>query len=142
MRSRRSVRVSACALWLILCCSLVASAQQTPPLTNSPDAEPYEDDEFPRWALDLRRAEIVAFGSLPLTLLASRMLYAIGRYAIASVRAGESDPAYLPPAFAPPGAIAFTRSDGVRIVIGAAVLSTTVALVDYVLGRRERTDGE
>lgn len=142
MTTRRSLRIAACAVWLIVCCALVASAQQTPAVIDSPDAEPYEDAEFPRWALDLRRAEIVAFGSLPLTLLTSRLVYAIGRYAVASVRAGGSDPAYLPPAFAPPGAVPFDRADGVRIVIGAAVLSTTVAVVDYWLGRRERIDGE
>ena len=30
-------------------------------------AEPYEDSEFPKWALDLRRGEILFFGALPIT---------------------------------------------------------------------------
>lgn len=30
--------------------------------------EPYEDDEFPQWALDLRRAECIFFGGIPITL--------------------------------------------------------------------------
>lgn len=30
--------------------------------------EPYGDDEFPQWALDLRRAECIFFGGIPITL--------------------------------------------------------------------------
>lgn len=29
-------------------------------------AEPYRESEFPKWSLDLRRSEIIFFGSLPL----------------------------------------------------------------------------
>lgn len=32
---------------------------------NSTTPEPYEEDEFPEWAKDLRRGEIIAFGSMP-----------------------------------------------------------------------------
>ena len=28
--------------------------------------EPYEKDEFPKWALDLRRAECIFFGGIPI----------------------------------------------------------------------------
>ena len=31
------------------------------------NAQPYEDSEFPKWSLDLRRGEIIFFGSIPLT---------------------------------------------------------------------------
>jgi hypothetical protein len=30
------------------------------------NAQPYSDDEFPKWSLDLRRGEIIFFGSLPI----------------------------------------------------------------------------
>ncbi len=30
--------------------------------------EPYGDDEFPQWAIDLRRAECIFFGGIPITL--------------------------------------------------------------------------
>ncbi len=105
-----------------------------------PDAEPYEEEEFPQWARDLRRAEIIGFGSLPITLLASRLVYGFGRFLFASIAAGEIDPNYLPPLFAPPGAVPLSRSDNVRIVIGAASISAVIAIIDYALGRRESTD--
>ena len=126
-----SLRRGACAL-------LVAMLAAGSPLAYANDEpEPYAPDEFPEWALDLRRAEIVAFGSLPLTLLASRLLYAIGRFAVVSIASGGLDPAYLPPAFAPPGSVPLSRSDNVRIVIAAALISSGVALADFLLGRNE-----
>jgi len=30
------------------------------------NAEPYSDDEFPKWSLNLRRGEVIFFGSLPI----------------------------------------------------------------------------
>jgi hypothetical protein len=30
------------------------------------NAQPYSDDEFPKWSLDLRRGEVIFFGSLPI----------------------------------------------------------------------------
>ena len=41
---------------------------------------PYERSEFPDWAHALRRAEVVAIGSLPLTLFGVRLLYDYTRY--------------------------------------------------------------
>ena len=33
---------------------------------DSTDYEPYTADEFPKWALDLRRAECIFFGGIPI----------------------------------------------------------------------------
>ena len=43
-------------------------------------AEPYGDDEFPQYALDLRRTEIITFGSIPFVLLQSTIVYSFWRY--------------------------------------------------------------
>lgn len=37
--------------------------------TSSTTPEPYKEDEFPQWAHDLRRTEIITFGSLPFVTL-------------------------------------------------------------------------
>ena len=42
--------------------------------------EPYRPEEFPDWALDLRRAEIVFFGSLPFSLFFTFEAYDLGRF--------------------------------------------------------------
>lgn len=99
-------------------------------------AQPYEPAEFPEWARNLRRAEIVAVGSFPLTLIASRVIVTTGRFILKSIESGGINPAYAPPAFAPPGAIPLEREGQLAIIGGATVLSIVVALVDYRLGRR------
>ncbi len=54
-------------LILIILLMVVAS------ISSEPMA--YGKDEFPQWAYELRRGETIFFGSLPLTFLASTLLY-------------------------------------------------------------------
>jgi len=65
------------AVAFLLCCAFIASsgiagAQDAPAAKDGASKakapEPYKRSEFPQWALDLRRAEAVAFGSLPFTV--------------------------------------------------------------------------
>jgi len=37
-------------------------------------AEPYKEDEFPKWALDIRRTEVIFMGALPLTFIAANAI--------------------------------------------------------------------
>ncbi len=130
-------RVLASVLLLLVAVALSGQSTDRPVV---PGAEPYEKDEFPVWARDLRRAEIVALGSFPLALLATRLVYGFGRFFAASIAAGAIDPAYLPPLFAPPGAVPLDRQDNARILTGAVSLSAVIAVVDFALGRRETPD--
>ncbi len=98
---------------------------------------PYSPDEFPGWALDLRRGEIVAIGVFPISLLASRLLYDVVRFGYQSARSGEFRQDYAPWFFAPPDAPALTDGERVGILLGAVGISITIALVDFWLGRRE-----
>ncbi|MCR5605830.1 MAG: hypothetical protein K6F69_03320 [Treponema sp.] len=43
-------------------------------------AEPYDESEFPQYALDLRRTEIITFGSIPFVLLQTTIVYSFWRY--------------------------------------------------------------
>ena len=42
---------------------------------ESTTAEPYHQGEFPQWVLDLRRTEIITFGSLPLATIGVSLGY-------------------------------------------------------------------
>ena len=44
------------------------------------DAEKTDEIEFPQWALDLRRAEIVGFGSMPFTTISVTFFYGVYKY--------------------------------------------------------------
>lgn len=87
---------------------------------------PYERSEFPEWAHALRRAEVVAIGSLPLTLFGVRLLYDFTRYA-AHGFASEVRPFPLRPIGSGP---TLTETEILGIIIGAAALSVAIALMD------------
>ncbi len=141
---RPSPRTRSIAMALALASVLSAAAPVTAQSASArpviADAEPYEDDEFPRWARDLRRAEIVAFGSLPISLLASRLIYAVARFTYKSIELGTVASAYLPPSIAPPGAVPLSREESAWVVLGAISISSIIAVVDYMLGVDEGTN--
>ena len=66
----------------IICLSLFANL---PPVfaadTKSTTPEPYEEDEFPSWLKDLRRAEIITLGAMPFITLNTSLCYSFGNYA-------------------------------------------------------------
>jgi len=142
MSRRGTVRFVAALVLLSLAASVGAQSAVDRP--EAPDAEPYEASEFPRWALDLRRGEIIAFGSLPISLLASRLLYGLGRFVVNSIIARSFATEYLPPIIAPPGSavVPLGAEENTWITVGAASISVTIAVVDYALGRADRRAGD
>ncbi len=68
--------------------------------------EPYSDDEFPKWALDLRRAECIFFGGIPIALPVSLLVADL---------AGKD--------------LSFFQALGI-----ACSVSAVITLVDYILG--------
>ena len=96
--------------------------------------EPYEENEFPSWTIDLRRSEIVTFGSLPFVTLGVTIGYSFYRYA-----ANGFDYDYLPNPFAKSSAAANLNSDEqIGIFISSGIISLIIGIVDYVISRIER----
>lgn len=62
---------------------------------------PYEEDEFPQWLWSLRRFEIIAIGSFPLTYLLTLIVYDLVKFTIESVNIGAINSLYAPLFFAP-----------------------------------------
>ena len=77
---------------------------------------PYQPDEFPRVLQNLRRGEIIFFGSVPITFLLSGLGWELGQAA-----AGDSYP-YS------------DEHHTYNILLTAGALSLSIALLDYVLG--------
>ncbi|MGM0674085.1 MAG: hypothetical protein ACQETQ_05255 [Spirochaetota bacterium] len=99
------------------------------------EPEPYTPEEFPRWARDLRRGEIIALGSFPLVLLFSNVAYDAVRFGRESLRAGEWNYTYAPWFFGPPDKPPLTEDERVGVILTAAGISVSVALVDFIIGR-------
>jgi len=95
-------------------------------------AEPYVDEEFPGWAHDLRRAEIIMAGVFPFSLFVSSFGYDLVRFATNGFNA-----AYSPWPFKQPGAPELEQSEQIGILIMAISLSGVIALADYFLGLKK-----
>lgn len=100
--------------------------------THTP--EPYDDNEFPSWSIDLRRSEIVSLGSLPFVTLGVTLGYSVFRY----VKNGfNSD--YLPNPLAKSSAAANLNTDEQKgIFISSGIISLVIGIIDYVISRIER----
>ena len=96
------------------------TAQQIPS-TNIPEAEPYEEGEFPEWAEKLYRFQVITIGSLPITMFVSELGYS-------SYLAFQNDSR----AFS--GASFLTSSEQTLIIGSAAGISLGLGLIDFLLG--------
>lgn len=90
------------AVLLLLCVSFSVFS------LDMKNAEPYEKDEFPKWAVDLRRSEIIFFGSVPFTYTATSLI---------ANKAFKKD-------------INFWKT---AAIAGAA--SATITLIDFIIGQ-------
>ena len=102
---------------------------------------PYTPEEFPGWARDLRRGEIVALGSFPVALILTNLSYRLGRFTIESLERGEFATEYAPAFVSPEQRAGLSEDQRLTMILTAGGVSVTVALVDYLLGRIERRNG-
>ncbi len=116
-----------------------STVAETPPAT-APGAdehvpEPYRPEEFPGWALDLRRAEVIFFGSLPFSLFFTFEAYDLGRFV-----ASGFDPLFAPWPMRAGSEIGagYTPAEKGWLIASALTVSLGVSVADYLLGRRPR----
>jgi len=95
-------KIVAVVLLIAICSSVFALDLKT--------AEPYSDSEFPKFALDLRRAEIIFFGGIPI-------VYPLTSLAMNTMKVDTN----------------FWKTMGITCSITAAIV-----LADYVIGLIEK----
>ncbi|MDR2551605.1 MAG: hypothetical protein LBD31_00340 [Treponema sp.] len=87
----------------------------------------------PRWVKDLRRGEIVAFGSLPITMFFTALFMDLYRCAV-----HDWDRRYAPWPAKAAGAVPMETGE-LRIMIGIAVsFSLIITVADYLVVRHRR----
>ena len=119
------------ALFLIL---LVVSILHAPAQTSTTTTTlPFIPETAPQWVKDLRRWEIVAFGSIPFTMFTAT--FAMDTYRWSQTK----DQRYAPWPFKSAGAIAMTNSEQELTFIMAAGLSLTVAFTDLIIVQVKRS---
>ena len=120
------------SVWaLTLLCVAFTTAFPAYSLEEDTDAEhtplPYKKDEFPEWQRDLRRAEIIALGSLPFVTLLSSLSYDVYRY-----YDHNQDERYKPWPFRDSAiAVPKTEDEQKRVLLIAVGVAVGVAVVDF-----------
>ncbi|MDR2028996.1 MAG: hypothetical protein LBP93_05595 [Treponema sp.] len=125
---------------LLSCTGMAVYGQTSSTVANSISNLPatqFDTSDFPLWAKDLRRAEIVAFGSFPFTVFFASLGMDLYRSA-----AHDWDRRYAPWPLKTAGSIDMT-TDQHFITLGiAAAGSVLISLADYLIVRYKRNKAE
>ena len=94
------------------------------------EPEPYTPAEFSQATLNLRRGEIVTFGSLPFTMMWAGAGYSVFRY----FNHGMKNE-YAPSLITKNSNANFSKKEQNAIIIGAAGASLVIGLADFIVGQ-------
>ena len=100
-----------------------------------PNAEPYQYEEFPEWAHQLRRSEIITIGSYPFTVMAVGFGYSFYRYF-----ANNMDNAYTPNPFINANNKNYTTEEQKKMMMYAAGMSLSVGLFDFIINQTIKSE--
>lgn len=119
--------------------SLSVLHAQTQTTTNDPSmvSTQFDTTGFPQWAKDLRRGEIVAFGSFPFVYFFTNFGFDSYRWATHG-----QDISYAPWPFTGSGAVEKTQSEKVMTIGIAAGGAVIIALVDFGIELYKRNQRE
>lgn len=94
----------------------------------------FDTTGFPQWVKDLRRGEIVAFGSFPFTMLLATTI-------VDTYRSGTHnwDTRYAPWPVKASGAVDMTKDEQLLTLTAAAAGSMVIALIDFFILHYKRT---
>lgn len=135
----RSHTVSVSLFLILLIAFPLVPPSRAPAAQEDSDVPlPYEREEFPDWAWDLRRGEIIAFGAFPVAMIVSGIGLQLGRFVIKSVEEGQFSQEYAPFFLSTRTGPRYEQNERAGLLISAGIISVGVALVDYFLGRREQ----
>ncbi len=142
MALKNSLYVIAVFLFLMTnSCRVFAEENELAPVDTSPvtendkEALPYGKDEFPQWAKDMRRGEIISLGSIPFV-----GLWVAGGYGGYKYFSGKTD--RFPNPFSPKDA--FEKEEIWTMVGVTAGVSLGIGLTDFFvnLARRKKAERE
>jgi hypothetical protein len=116
-----------------LSCVGAQTSGSPPPLP----ATRFDTSEFPQWAKDLRRGEIVAFGAFPFAFFFTTISMDLYRSATHGW-----DRRYAPWPAKPAGSIDMTKDEQILTLSIAAGGAVLIALTDYAIVRYKRNKAE
>ncbi len=127
-------KVTITALILLAVCTAQVPAQTTAASTTV-----FDTTGFPQWVKDLRRWEIVAFGSIPFTMLTATFSMDMYRWSKANnFDFSEEGRRYAPWPLKSAGGVAMESSEMEKTLIIAASLSVAIAITDQIIVQVKR----
>ncbi|MCL2809725.1 MAG: hypothetical protein FWD24_06635 [Treponema sp.] len=122
---------------LLLLPGLQANAQNLS--STSPSQVTFNMEDFPQWAKDLRRGEIVAFGTFPFSLFFVSFTTGMIRWNDANgMDWSDQGRRYAPWPFQSAGGIDLTSDEFLFNILLAAGVSVTLAVADYLIVLNKR----
>lgn len=133
---RGALRFAACVIFAVFSCGLLPAASVSS--KDDDETAPYEKEEFSPILRDIRRAEIIAFGTFPFVVLFGTVFYDVFRYFYNGM-----DSAYLPWPFKDSStAVAISNSEYMGLFIASAGISVGIGVIDFVVRRALRKSRE
>ena len=115
---------------VLYCLFLVMSLSAAEIDMTGIEVESYDNVNFPQFLLDMRRSEIVTFGSYPFTTMAVGAGYSLFRYFSSGM-----DSKYTPNPFIKASSANLTDAETKGIILGAAGLSIGIGIIDFFLNQ-------
>ncbi len=117
-------------LFFCLSCFIVLSSLIFAQKIEVEGAEPYQYEEFPEWAHQLRRSEIITVGSYPFTVMAVGFGYSFYRYF-----ANNMDNKYSPNPFMNANNKNYSAEEQKKMIKYAAGMSFGIGLTDFIINQ-------
>ena len=119
--------------WILIIIHLAVPLRAQSSTTTTTTTQGFDMTDMPQWAKDLRRGEIVAFGTFPFTLFFSGFL--MDTYRTAS---NDWDRRYAPFPFTAAGSVSMTQNERLLTLGFAVGGSILIAVVDHLVVRYRR----
>ncbi len=97
---------------------------------NIKEPEEYQEDEFPQYLKDLRRGEIIFFGSIPFSFFFAFETYGIYRWI-----SHDTQAEYRPWPFESPARVPYSPDETLLVIVSALSISFLIALADFIIGK-------
>ena len=134
----KKIPVTAIIFFLLVCPNFQAAAQSTASKSSTPSAS-FDMTGFPQWTKDVRRWEIIAFGTFPFTVFLSTFAMDTYRWGKeADMGWDEASRRYAPWPLKAAGAVEMSSRERETTLIAAAGISVGLAFIDLVIVQIKR----
>lgn len=97
--------------------------------TDNHTPTPYADNEFPTWAHDLRRAELITLGALPFVTLDVTLAYSLGSFALH----GFDTNYFVNPFAKTTDEASFSQGEQIGLILTSLGICLGIGITDFIV---------